>query len=77
MIHQFQIKMDGYNTVFSIAFDGRTCDWNFWIENFPTKIVPTYDFSKWTFQLVRRLMRYLHFLAHWTRWRSLTMYTNF
>ena len=44
MIHQFQIKMDGYNTVFSIAFDGRTCDWNFWLENFPTKIVPTYRF---------------------------------
>ena len=74
MIHQFQIKMDGYNTVFSIAFDGRTCDWNFWLENFPTEIVPTYRLSKLTFQLVRRLKRYLHFLAHDG---SLTMYTNF
>ena len=46
MIHQFEIKMDGYNTVFFIAFDGRTYHWNFWLENFPTKIVPTYHFFR-------------------------------
>ena len=49
MIHQFQIKMDGYNIVFFIAFEGDTCDWNFLLGNFPTEIFPTEIFPTYHF----------------------------
>ena len=67
MIHQFQIKMDGYNTVFSIAMGVRVIE-IFDLKTFQLKLSQLIVFFQVNLptcaQVVRRLMRYLHFLAH-------------